>query len=320
MGHDRAWARMRRAGGLVGLLMLGTASLLVAVPAHAQTPEVGQVRLGHLSPTTPAVDVYLTAPGAAASREPLVAEAGYGAITPYQDLTPGRWTVEMRPAGSSPDTAAPLTAALEVAPGSAQSLLFFDTGAGGVVQGELLTDDLGPVTAGAGRVRVIQGAAGADPVEMQAAGGPRLATDLAYGSVTDYATVEARAWDVAIAAGDQQLQATLDVADGSVSTVLLTRDEAGALVVTPLVDVAGGLAPTLPGVPQLSGPPVAGPGEEQAPAPGLGAGPAMPQGGVPAGGGATAGGPDPAPVLLGLGGALLLVFAVSGSPLRLRRG
>lgn len=323
MGQHRAWARIRHAGGLAGLLLLGTAALLVAAPAHAQTPEVGHVRLGHLSPTTPAVDVYLTAPGADAAREPLVAQAGYGAVTPYQDLAPGRWTVEMRPAGASPDTAAPLTAALEVAPGSAQSLLFFDTGVNGEVQGELLTDDLSPAAAGSGRVRVIQGAAGEAPVEMQAAGGPRLATALQYGSVTDYATVDARAWDVAIAAGDQQLQATLDVADGSVSTVVLTRDGAGALVATPLVDRAGGLAPTLPGLPQLSGPPVAAPGEEQAPEAvpeaDTGTGPAMPQGGVPAGGGFTADGPDPAPILLGLAGALLLVFAVSGSPMRLRR-
>jgi hypothetical protein len=323
MGQHRAAGRpvprrRHRASGMVGLLMLGTASLLAAVPAHAeQAPETGQVRLGHLSPSTPAVDVYLTEPGAVASRTPLVADAGYGAVTPYQSLTAGRWTVEMRPAGTSPDAPAPLSAALDVAPGSAQSLLFFDTGEGGTVQGQLLTDDLAVAPAGSGRVRIIQGAEGGAPVEMQAAGGPRLATDLSYGSVTDYATVDARAWDVAIASGEERLQATLDVTDGSVSTVVLTRDAAGALAVTPLADVSGSLAPALPGLPELSGAPVAGPGEQEAPA---ATGPAQPQGGVPAGGGATAGGSDPAPILLALAGALLLVFGVSGSsPLRRSR-
>lgn len=316
--HRTALRRARRASGLAGLLLLGLAGLLVGAPAWAQTPETGQVRLGHLSPTTPAVDVYLTPPGEAPSRTPLVKGAGYGAVTGYQQLETGRWTVEMRPAGASADTAAPLSAALDVAPGSAQSLLFFDTGAQGTVQGQLLTDDLTAAPSGSGRVRIIQGAEGSAPVEMQAAGGPRLATDLAYGSVTDYATVGAQAWDVAIASGTETLQATLDVTDGSVSTVVLSRDPAGALTVTPLVDVAGGLAPALPGLPELSGPPVAAPGEAQAPVEPE-TGPVLPQGGVPAGGGATAGGPDPAPVLLGLAGALLLVFGVSGSPLRLRR-
>lgn len=317
--------RVHRISGFVGLVLLGAASLLAAVPAFAQTAEIGQVRLGHLSPSTPAVDIYLTAPGAAPSTAPLVSDAGYGAVTPYQGLAAGRWIVEMRLSGDSSDTAAPLTAALEVTPGSAQSLLLFDTGEGGAVQGQLLTDDLSPAAAGSGRVRIIQGAAGIAPVQMQAAGGPRLATGLEYGTVTDYADVAARPWEVAIAYGDQAQQATLDVTDGSVSTVVLTLDPTGTLAITPIVDVAGGLAPTLPGLPQLSGPPVAGPGEEQPPATEepdtapLETVPVMPQGGVPAGGGWTADGPDPTPVLVGLGGALLLVFAVSGSPLRRAR-
>lgn len=328
MGQHRAAGspapdRLHRIGGLLGIALLSAASLLAAVPAMAQPPEFGQVRLGHLSPSTPGVDVYLTAPGETPSQEPLVRDAGYGAVTPYKDLAPGRYTVEMRSAGAAPDSPAPLSAAVEVTPGSAQSLLFFDTGAMGTVQGQLVVDDLSPAESGTGRVRIVQGAQGDAAIDMQAAGGPRLATGLEYGTVTDYASVEARAWDVAIAAGDEQLQATLDVAAGSVSTVVLTRDAAGALAVLPLVDLEGGLlTPAVPGIPELSGPPVAGPNEEVAPEPAAPAEPAetrMPQGGVPAGGGATAGSPDPAPVLLAVGGALLLVFSVSGSPLRRAR-
>lgn len=324
MGQHRAAGlppgRMHRIGGLLGIALLSAASLLTAVPAMAHAPELGQVRLGHLSPSTPGVDIYLTSPGAVPSREPLVQDAGYGAVTPYQELAPGRYTVEMRSAGAAVDSPAPLSAAVEVTAGSAQSLLFFDTGAMGTVQGQLVVDDLTPAVAGTGRVRVVQGAAGDAAVDMQAAGGPRLAMGLQYGTVTDYASVGARTWDVAIAAGAEQLQTTLDVADGSVSTVVLTRDAAGALAVLPLVDLEGGLlTPVAPGLPGLSGPPVAGPNEEVAPetaVPAESVEPRMPQGGVPAGGGATAGSADPTPILLAIGGALLLVFSASGSPLR----
>lgn len=311
--------RLRRVSALVGLALLSAGSLFAAVPAVAQTADAGQVRLGHLSPSTPAVDIYLTAPGEAPSREPLVAGAGYGAVTPYQPLATGRWTVEMRSAGAAPDSAPPLTSAVDVAPGSAQSLLFFDTGALGSVQGQLLTDDLDPAAAGTGRMRIVQGAGG-EPVDMQAAGGPTLATGLEYGTVTDYASVGARSWDIAIASGSEQQQITVAVAEGSVSTVVLSRDAAGALVVTPLTDVEGAVAPVVPSLPGLDGPPVAGPGEPQAPAetaPPVEAPapsePQMPQGGVPAGAGATAGSVDALPVLLAIGGAVLLVFAVSGS-------
>lgn len=331
MGQHRAAGapggrRVHRASGLVGLALLALAAMTLGSPALAQPamaqPQVGELRLGHLSPSTPAVDIYLTAPGAEPSRQPLVTGADYGAVTPYQELAPGRYTIEMRATGTPADTPAPLSSAVDIGGGTAQSLLFFDTGAMGTVQGQLVTDDLSAAAPGSGRVRVVQGAAGGVPVDMQAAGGPRLATALAYGTITDYASVEARQWDVAIASGPEQLQATLDVADGSVSTVVLTRDPAGILAVTPLVDVAGSPAAPLSAAPSLEGPPVAGPQEEtaapQAAAPEADA-PQVPQGGVPAGAGGAAGEADPAPVLLGIGGALLLVFAISGRPLRRSR-
>lgn len=302
MGQHRAAVPRRRLSAILGLVLLGGASLLTAVPASAQTPTPGQLRLGHLSPSTPAVDIYLGPPGAVAL---LAGDAGYGAVTGYRSLDPGRYDVELRPAGAAADSAPALTSAVDVAPGSVQSLLFFDTGAGGAAQGQLLADDLTAVPR-SGRVRVVQAADGIGPVDVQAAGGPRLATDLAYGTTTDYAVVEARPWDVAIAAGGRTVQAVLDVAAGSVSTVVVTTDPQGALTVTPLVDLPGRAGAGLPGLPELSGPPVAAPGEPAAPP--------MPQGGVPAGGGATAGGPDPTPVLLGIVGAVLLVFGVSGRP------
>lgn len=285
----------------LGVVLLAVSWLLSGPVAMAQSP--GELRLGHLSPRTPAVDIYLTAPGAAPSVTPLARGVGYSAVTGFQSLAPGRYTIDMRVAGADPQSPPAVTAAVDVASGSAQSLLFFDTGAGGTVQGNLLTDDLTPAAAGDGRVRIVQGDAAAGPVDMQALGGPRLATALQYGTATDYATVAARSWDVAVTAGGQRLQVTLPVTSGSVSTVVLTRAANGSLTATPLPDVAGTPAALLPGTRTPTGAPVQGAGEVTAPA--------KPHGGVGAGGGGAAGDVDPAPLLAALGGLLLVVAAVS---------
>jgi hypothetical protein len=274
----------RRIVGIVGVLTLALAWFLAATPAYAQAPAVGLLRVGHLSPTTPAVDVYVSAEGATPATQPEARGAAYGAVTAYETLAPGRYTVAMRLAGAPAAGPPAVTSTIDVAAGSAQSLMFFDTGAGGAVQGEVLPDSRSGPSAGTGLVRVVQGAQGVGPVGIEATGGPRLATDLAYGTATEYRSVAAKRWDVTIVAGTDRLQAGIDVADGSVTTVVVSRDVSGALTAAPVVDAAGR--------------------EKTATA-------TRPQGGVAAGGGGAATTADPLPILLGLGGALLLVFAVS---------
>ncbi len=293
--------RAQYLSALVGVVLLAVSWMLSGPVAMAQS--AGELRLGHLSPRTPAVDIYLTPPGATPSTTPLARGVAYGAVTGFESLAPGRYTVDMRVAGAAPASLPPVTAAVDVAAGSAQSLLFFDTGAGGTVQGNLLTDDLTPAAAGDGRVRIVQGDADAGSVDMQALGGPRLATALQYGTATDYATVAARSWDVAVTAGGQQLQVTLPVNSGSVSTVVLTRAANGALTATPLADVSGTPTALMPGSKTPTGAPVQGSAESAAPA--------KPHGGVGAGGGGTAGDVDPAPLLAALGVLLVVVAAVS---------
>ncbi|MEJ8278297.1 DUF4397 domain-containing protein [Pseudonocardia spirodelae] len=302
-------SRARRASGLAGLVLLACAALLaVASPAVAAQP-VGKLRLGHLSPSTHAVDAEIVGPEGPSSTSRRVASATYGTVTGYLDLAPGRYAIVMRPAGSDPSLPAPLSAGLDVGAGSAQSLFFFDSGPGGQPRGELVADDLAAPPAGEGKVRLVQAAGGTAPLQALAVDGPRLGTDLGYGTVTGYAPVGARTWDVRLSAGAVTAAAPLAVTAGSVTTVVVTRNAAGALAVTPLTDVAGRPAAGATGPAGAASTPAGAAAPPRQ----------VPQGGVPAGAGGTAPGGSALPLVLALAGAPLLVLGLTAARSR-RRG
>ena len=63
MNAPRSSKALHRAAATLGAALLGLAgTLAAATPAHAEA-SVGYVRLAHLSPDTPKVDVYLSKVG-----------------------------------------------------------------------------------------------------------------------------------------------------------------------------------------------------------------------------------------------------------------
>lgn len=82
------------------------AVLLGAVPAGA-SPGGGWVRLAHLPPNAPAVDVYLYSFGNPRARL-VLHHVSYGTVSPYEPVPPGAYTVSMRSAGAAA-TAQPLS-------------------------------------------------------------------------------------------------------------------------------------------------------------------------------------------------------------------
>src|SRR5258708_30922254 len=93
----------------IGSLLLGLAAL-AASPASAapasSAPATGWLRLAHLSPNTPPVDVYLYNFGNAAART-VLKHVGYGTVSTYLPVKAGEYTVAMRSAGAAA-TAAPV--------------------------------------------------------------------------------------------------------------------------------------------------------------------------------------------------------------------
>ena len=94
-------ARLRRLAGAIAALAAMAAVTLSASPAAAAGD--GYVRLAHLSPDTPAVDVYLKSDSGAVKDQTFPGVA-YGAMSPYLRLPVGTYSVAMRKAGADPNT------------------------------------------------------------------------------------------------------------------------------------------------------------------------------------------------------------------------
>ncbi|WP_329047650.1 DUF4397 domain-containing protein [Amycolatopsis sp. NBC_01488] len=233
-----------RPGGLTAAALLLVA--LTPVTAEAATgpgPGVGWIRVGHLSPKVPPVDIYFAPFGQA--EKLVIRKAGYGAVTPYSSLDPGKYTLSMRPADAASSTPPALSATIDVAERTAYSLLVFANGPDGTLKGDLVTDDLSAPAAGRGRVRVVEGSAAIAPVSVAGPTGVSIAKDAAYGQTSSYVDVPEGRWPLQLTGGTVQSTANVDVRAGT-STTLLVTENSGALKVNPISDGA-----SLPEPPKL---------------------------------------------------------------------
>src|SRR5271166_827633 len=87
----------------VGSVAMALGMLAFAGPASASSGS-GWLRLAHLSPNTPAVDVYLYS-----FKDPnamiVLHHVAYGTISGYEKVPSGEYTVAMRAAGAPPSSA-----------------------------------------------------------------------------------------------------------------------------------------------------------------------------------------------------------------------
>src|SRR5579875_538012 len=106
--------------------MLGAAALSGILGLAGQVPAwasagAGWVRLAHLSPDTPPVDVYLYSFGDPSARL-VLHHVSYGTVSPYQELPAGDYTVSMRAAGAPASAQPVLSTGLAVASGGAYTV------------------------------------------------------------------------------------------------------------------------------------------------------------------------------------------------------
>jgi hypothetical protein len=210
---------------LLGLAGVGSAS--------ASSQSVGWVRLAHLSPNTPAVDVYLYSFGDS-SAELVLHHVSYGTVSPYETLAAGDYTVAMRAAGAGPTTKPALSTSLTVVAGHSYTVAGLGPESG--LRLAVLGDQLTP-PAGKALVRVIQASLQEHTVTVSY-GGSALATNLAFGSVTSYKTVNPQTVTVRVAGASDTTSSTMTIAAGTVHT-LVVLDGAKGLATDNLVDAAG---------------------------------------------------------------------------------
>jgi hypothetical protein len=216
----------------------GGSVLLTAAPGHAAQPSY--VRLAHFSPDTPDVDVYLTSysrPG----WQMLFRGVGYGALSPYQRLDPGLYTISMRKAGAAATTPAVISTSVRAAAGGAYTVA--GTGPYAKLGLTVLRDDLALPPHNDVRVRILQASARAKTVTVKVANGPTIASGVNFAQSTGYSTVPAGTWNLMVSsAGQPNLDVTMPVklAAGDVYSVLVLDDEGGGLKVETRTDAASG--------------------------------------------------------------------------------
>ena len=195
------------------VLALGLAlamALALAAPALAQAGEA-QVRVAHLAPDAPNVDVYVNG-------EPVLTDVPYTTISDYLPLPAGTQQVTVYAAG---DTSAPvIDAPVEVAAGGAYTVAAVGLVADGSLTAQVYEDDLRAPSAGIAKVRVVHASPDAGPVDVVPRGGDPLVEGLAFPDATPYAEVPAGTYtlDVNPAGTDDAVLTVPDaaLADGGV--------------------------------------------------------------------------------------------------------
>jgi Domain of unknown function (DUF4397) len=244
---------MRRLVRVLGVVGLAGAACALGLPA-ASAAGTGMLRLAHLSPDTPAVDVYVDSVSDPSADLTLPA-VGYGAVSDYREVPPGTYTISMRSAGAAQDSPPVLSTTVQVAAGTARTVAgvghFSDLGL------RVLDDDLTPPPPGRARMRVVAAAATAPTLDVTLPGGRSLASGLAFAGTSGYVDVPAGSTTLTVTpSGSAAVPLPVAVSAGSVYSVLVLDRSGGGLTVRPVLDAAG------PGV--------------------------VPRGGVPAGEGGTA--------------------------------
>jgi hypothetical protein len=235
--------------------VLASFILLAGAPTPALAAGVGYVRLAHLSPDTPAVDVYLSSVSGAISQQVFKA-VGYGVVSPYLALPVGGYTVAMRNQGSPPASPPVLSTRVDVVAGQAYTVAgvgrFVDLGL------KVIDDDLSAPAAGKAKVRVIQASVKAPVLTVTTDDGSVVADHANFASATGYAQVKAGSWKLtlrpptgaatsasaALAAGAVYSLIVLDGKDGLTSVL---RPDAVSGAVTPVGGVPTGAGGTAPG-------------------------------------------------------------------------
>lgn len=241
------WLRRgARLAALVASVLLVAAGVL-ATGTAARAASGGFVRLAHLSPDTPQVDVYLAAfrGGKFSKTFPGV---GYGTVSPYEPLAAGTYTVSMRPAGSDPSSPPVLSTNVEVRAGRAYTVA--GVGAQSDLQLRVLDDRLDQPAPGRASVRVVQASLRAPTIDVVAAPGRDIVAGATFPSTTGYVQVPAQRWRLMVrqhGSTDVLASRAVTLRAGSINTVLVL-DGANGVQMRLQADAAGSARPPTGGV------------------------------------------------------------------------
>ncbi|GAB2623820.1 hypothetical protein Aab01nite_17220 [Paractinoplanes abujensis] len=213
----------RLAAGAAALAIV----LLTAAPARAAAGS-GYVRLAHLSPDTPAVDVYLRSTTGAVEPQTFRAVA-YGDMSRYLRLPTGAYQVAMRKAGAPASEPPVITTEVGVADRGAYTVAgvgrFADLGL------RVLKDDLRLPDPGKSKVRIIQASVKAPVLDVAGKNGTKIADSVQFATTTAYREVNPGRWSVRVvpAGGGNTSELPCTLGAGSVYSLIVLDDDGGGL-------------------------------------------------------------------------------------------
>jgi hypothetical protein len=221
---------VQRAAAFTATVLATVAVPVLAGPAAAVAAPAtsGYVRLAHLSPDTPEVDVYLNSQSGSIP-EQVFRGVGYGVLSDYQALPVGGYTVAMRPSGAPASEPAVLTTQVSVAAGQAYTVAgvgrYADLGL------RVLTDDLGLPDANQAKVRIVQASVRAPVLDVSVLNGPSIAEDVAFATTTPYHLVAPGPWQLQVQTASGGASTRLDVVlgEGNVYSLLILDAAGGGL-------------------------------------------------------------------------------------------
>ena len=230
------------------LMLLAASALLLGIPAAATafassaTTGTGWIRLAHLSPNTPAVDVYLYSFDNSKAMI-VLHHVAYGTVSPYESVQTGDYSVAMRAAGASATSQPVLSTSVTIAAGHAYTVAGMGPESGLRLQ---VLDDKLTTAPGQAEVRVIQASLKQQEVTVTL-GSTVLAGSLKFGTVSDYQPVSPGTHTVTVSAGGTDANSSVTLPAGTVHT-LVVLDGASGLEVVSLEDASGSGKPPLGGV------------------------------------------------------------------------
>jgi len=189
------------ASRLAVIVLLVAGTLPAAGPVYAAKGGAGKgyVRLAHLSPDTPAVDVYLSSQTGALADQ-VFPGVGYGVLSAYQALPAGGYAVAMRASGAPKSQPPVLTTQVSVAAGQAYTVAgvgkYADLGL------RVITDDLSLPENGQAKVRIIQASVQAPVLGVALPDGTPVAQNVAFATTTAYELVKPGDWRLVISPAD----------------------------------------------------------------------------------------------------------------------
>jgi len=231
--HRRSLARM----AMITTLLASTAAVMAAMaPIASAAPATGKdgwIRIAHLSPEAPAMDMYLY-PFGNPGRPVVLKDVTYGAVSAYMAVVPGQYTVAMRGFGASATSKPALTTSFMVTAGAAYTLAALGPDPG--LRTEVLRDQM---TAPAGKavVRVLQASLKQHRVTVSY-GPDVLARQLSFGAATSYKAVSPGVQTVRFAALGERTALPVTMAADSVHTIVVLDDSSG-LKVDAVTDAVG---------------------------------------------------------------------------------